>query len=143
MYHWILSLHLVAVMTWFAALFFLPRLFVYHAQARDRGDEQAVDYFKLMERRLYKGIMLPAMLAVIVLGGLLIYLVPNVMNNGAFHVKLLLVALLIGYHHVCLAYLKQFATGHCQKSSKFLRIFNAVPIFLLFAIILLVVFQPF
>ncbi|MCI0509480.1 putative membrane protein [Chromohalobacter marismortui] len=143
MYHLILSLHLVAVMTWFAALFFLPRVFVYHAQARDHGDQQAMSYFQLMERRLYKGIMLPAMLAVIVFGGLLIYLVPSVMSNGSFHVKLLLVALLIGYHHVCLAYLKQFAAGRCQKSLKFLRIFNGIPILLLFAIILLVMFQPF
>lgn len=143
MYHWILSLHLVAVMTWFAALLFIPRLFVYHVQARDHGDEQAMGYFQLMERRLYKGIMLPAMIAVIVFGGLLIYLVPSVMSNGSFHFKLLLVAFLIGYHHVCLAYLKQFAAGRCQKSLKFLRVFNGIPILLLFAIILLVVFQPF
>ena len=86
---------------------------------------------------------MPAMIAVIVFGGLLIYLVPSVLSNGSFHVKLLLVALLIGYHHVCLAYLKQFAAERCQKSLKFLRIFNGIPILLLLAIILLVVFQPF
>ncbi|WP_280562412.1 MULTISPECIES: CopD family protein [unclassified Chromohalobacter] len=143
MYHWILSLHLVAVMTWFAALFFLPRLFVYHAQARDHGDEQAIGYFLTMEQRLYKGIMLPAMIAVIVLGGLLIYLVPSVMSNGSFHVKLLLVACLIGYHHVCLAYLKRFAASRCHKSASFFKAFNGIPIVLLLAIVLLVVFQPF
>ncbi|MDV6318425.1 CopD family protein [Chromohalobacter sp. HP20-39] len=143
MHQLILSLHLVAVMTWFAALFFLPRLFVYHAQARDHGDDQAIGYFQLMERRLYKGIMLPAMIAVIVFGGLLIYLVPSVMSNGSFHFKLLLVALLIGYHHVCLAYLKRFAASQCHKSAAFFKAFNGIPIVLLLAIVLLVMFQPF
>lgn len=140
LYLWLKAFHIVSIVCWFAGLFYLPRLFVYHAQSQDAVSQER---FSLMERKLYKGIMLPAMIAVIVLGGLLIYLVPSVMSNGSFHVKLLLVACLIGYHHVCLAYLKRFAASRCHKSASFFKAFNGIPIVLLLAIVLLVVFQPF
>ncbi|MDG4870163.1 CopD family protein, partial [Guyparkeria sp. 1SP6A2] len=76
MYEWIKAIHLMAVVTWFAALFYLPRLYVYHAMARDKGDVQAIDYFKTMERKLYRGIMTPSMIVVLLFGGWLLYLVP-------------------------------------------------------------------
>ena len=143
MYQWILSLHLIAVVTWLAALFYLPRLFAYHADARDRGETQVMAYFLNMERRLYKGIMLPSMIVAVVFGGLLLYLVPGFMDDEWFYAKLLLVAGLIGYHHVCLAYLKQFAAERCHKSATFFRAFNGIPTLLLVVIILLVVLKPF
>ncbi|MCE8024028.1 MULTISPECIES: protoporphyrinogen oxidase HemJ [Halomonadaceae] len=143
MYLWIKALHIVAVVTWFAALFYLPRLYVYHAMARDKGEQQAIDYFSVMERKLYRGIMTPSMIAVIVFGLWLLYLMPHWLGMGWMHVKLLLVVLLVAYHHVCLIYLKQFAAGRCQRSHVFFRWFNELPVVVLLAIVILAVLKPF
>ena len=143
MYPWIKALHLVAVVTWFAALFYLPRLYVYHAMARDRGERQAIDYFTVMERKLYRGIMTPSMIAVLVLGGVLLYLNPAWLGQGWMHAKLALVVLLVGYHHACLAYLKQFAAGRCRRGHRFFRVFNELPVIALLAIVILAVVKPF
>ncbi|WP_192035716.1 protoporphyrinogen oxidase HemJ [Halomonas sp. YLGW01] len=143
MYLWIQALHLIAVVTWFAALFYLPRLFVYHAMARDAGDTQAIDYFLTMERKLYRGIMMPSMIAVIVLGVSMLAMVPGLMSQGWLHAKLALVVLLIGYHHVCLAYLKKLAVGTCHKSHVFFRWFNEAPVLVLVLVVILAVVKPF
>ena len=143
MYLWIKALHIVAVVTWFAALFYLPRLFVYHALARDKGEQQPSDYFKVMERKLYRGIMTPSMIAVIALGLWLLYLTPGWLGMGWMHAKLLLVLLLVAYHHVCLIYLKQFAENRCRRSHVFFRWFNELPVIALLAIVLLAVLKPF
>ncbi|MBD3897026.1 protoporphyrinogen oxidase HemJ [Halomonas sp. ML-15] len=143
MYLWIKALHLIAIITWFAALFYLPRLFVYHAMARDKGDQQAIDYFLVMERKLYRGIMLPSMIAVLGFGIWLLALAPVWMTQGWMHVKLLLVVLLVGYHHVCLAYMKKFAAGACDKSHVFFRWFNEAPVIALLIIVVLAVVKPF
>ena len=143
MYLWIKGLHIVAVVTWFAALFYLPRLYVYHAMARDKGEQQAIDYFKVMERKLYRGIMTPSMIAAVGLGAWLLILMPAWLGQGWMHVKLLLVLLLVGYHHVCLVYLKQFAAGRCTRSHVFFRWFNELPVLALLAIVLLAVLKPF
>ncbi|MFG6668149.1 protoporphyrinogen oxidase HemJ [Halomonas sp. HNIBRBA4712] len=143
MYLWMKALHLVAMVTWFAALFYLPRLYVYHAMARDKGDEQAITYFATMERKLYRGIMTPSMILVLVFGGAMLYLVPGWLSQGWMHAKLTLVALLIAYHHVCLIYLKQFAQGRCTKSHRFFRFFNEAPVIALIAVVLLAVLKPF
>ncbi|MFW3614754.1 protoporphyrinogen oxidase HemJ [Billgrantia antri] len=143
MYLWIKALHIVAVVTWFAALFYLPRLYVYHAMARDKGEQQAIDTFSVMERKLYRGIMTPSMIAVIGLGSWLLYLMPHWLGMGWMHVKLLLVALLVVYHHLCLVYLKQFAAGRCQRSHVFFRWFNELPVIALLVIVILVVLKPF
>ncbi|SDG15158.1 putative membrane protein [Onishia taeanensis] len=143
MYLWIQALHLIAVVTWFAALFYLPRLFVYHAMARDAGDEQAIGYFTTMERKLYRGIMMPSMIAVIVLGVSMLAMVPGLMSQGWMHAKLTLVVLLIGYHHVCLAYMKKLAAGTCQKSHVFFRWFNEAPVVVLILVVILAVVKPF
>ena len=143
MYLWIKALHLVAVVTWFAALFYLPRLFVYHAMARDKGETQAIEYFSVMERKLYRGIMTPSMIAVIVLGAWLLYLSPQWLAMGWMHVKLLLVVLLVAYHHVCLIYLKQLAGNRCRCSHVFFRWFNEMPVIALLMIVLLAVLKPF
>ncbi|MCE9662129.1 protoporphyrinogen oxidase HemJ [Halomonas sp. M5N1S17] len=143
MYLWLKALHIVAVITWFAAMFYLPRLYVYHAMARDKGEQQAIEYFTVMERKLYRGIMTPSMIAVLGLGVWLLYLMPHWLGMGWMHVKLLLVLLLVIYHHVCLIYLKQFAAGRCSRSHVYFRWFNEVPVIALLAIVVLAVLKPF
>ncbi|GKW50038.1 protoporphyrinogen oxidase HemJ [Halomonas sp. NCCP-2165] len=143
MYPWIKALHLIAVVTWFAALFYLPRLFVYHAMARDQGDRQAIDYFLVMERKLYRGIMTPSMIAVLLLGGWMLYLVPGWLSQGWLHAKLTLIVLLVGYHHVCLAHMKRLAAGTCDKSHRYFRVFNELPVLVLLAVVILAVVKPF
>lgn len=143
MYLWIKAFHVVAVITWFAAMFYLPRLFVYHAMARDKGESTSLETFKIMERKLYRGIMTPSMIAVLVLGGALLWLSPGWFSQGWLHAKLALVVLLVAYHHVCLVYLKQLAEDRCRRSSTFFRIFNELPVLALIAIVILVVVKPF
>lgn len=143
MYLWIKAFHLIAVVTWFAALFYLPRLFVYHAMARDHGDHQAIDYFTLMQRKLYRGIMLPSMIVTLVLGIWLLALVPGFMSQGWMHAKLALVIALVVYHHVCLVYMKKLAAGTCHKSHGFFRWFNEAPVVALLGIVILVIVKPF
>ena len=137
---WVKAFHIVAVVAWFAGLFYLPRLFVYHALAEDHASRER---FKIMERKLYRGIMNPAMVATLILGFWLLYLNPAWMQMGWMHAKLLLVFLLVGYHHMCLAYLKKFATDANTKSHVFFRWFNEVPVIFLIAIVILVVVKPF
>lgn len=143
MYPWIKALHLIAMVTWFAALFYLPRLYVYHAMARDRDEPQTIAHFKVMERKLYRGIMTPSMIAVLVFGAWMLYLMPYWFSQGWLHVKLLLVALLVGYHHVCLIYLKQFAEDRCRRGHVFFRWFNELPVIALLLIVFLAVLKPF
>lgn len=138
---WVKAFHVIAVICWFAAIFYLPRLFVYHAMAEDQISR---DRFKIMERKLYRGIMTPSMIVTLVLG--LWLLTDNwdyYKTQGWMHAKLTLVFLLVGYHHVCLAYMKKFAADANTKSDKFYRIFNEIPVFLLVAIVILVVVRPF
>ncbi|AJD46948.1 hypothetical protein S7S_02630 [Isoalcanivorax pacificus W11-5] len=137
---WVKAFHLIAVITWFAGLFYLPRLFVYHAMAEDSASRER---FKIMERKLYRGIMTPSMLATLGLGIWLLYLNPAWLKMGWMHAKLTLVVLLVGYHHVCLAYMKKFAADANTKSHVFYRWFNEVPVLFLIAIIILVVVKPF
>lgn len=143
MYLWIKAFHLVAVVAWFAALFYLPRLFVYHAMARDKGDRQAIEYFQVMQRKLYRGIMLPSMIVSLMLGIWLLALVPGFMSQGWMHAKLALVVALVGYHHICLAYMKKLAAGTCGKSHGFFRWFNEAPVIALLGIVILVIVKPF
>ena len=138
---WLKAFHLIAVICWFAAIFYLPRLFVYHAMAEDQVSR---DRFKIMERKLYRGIMNPSMIATLVPGIWMLTLNwEYYKTQGWLHAKLALVVLLIGYHHVCLAYLKKFAADANTKSDKFYRIFNEVPVLLLVVIVILAVVKPF
>ncbi len=137
---WVKAFHVIAVVTWFAGLFYLPRLFVYHAMAEDSASRER---FKIMERKLYRGIMTPSMIATLALGIWLLYLNPAWLKMGWMHAKLTLVVLLVGYHHVCLAYMKKFAADANTKSHVFYRWFNEVPVLFLIAIIILVVVKPF
>ena len=138
---WLKAFHLIAVICWFAAIFYLPSLFVYHAMAEDQISR---DRFKIMERKLYRVIMNPSMIATLVLGIWMLALNWDYYKTqGWLHAKITLVVLLIGYHHVCLAYLKKFAADANTKSHKFYRIFNEVPVLLLVAIVILAVVKPF
>lgn len=141
LYLWLKALHIIAVVCWFAGLFYLPRLFVYHATAEDRVSHER---FCIMERKLYRGIMMPSMILVLVLGFALLKINPAFFSSGGWlHAKLALVALLVGYHFLCGQQLQQFAQGKNTRSHVFYRWFNEVPVLFLLAIVILVVVKPF
>ena len=142
LYLWLKTFHIISIVCWFAGLFYLPRLFVYHAQSEDTVSKER---FSLMERKLYRGIMGPAMIATLIFGGWLISLNPGAYfsQGGWMHAKLTLVVLLIGYHHMCGAQVKRFARGENTRSHVCYRWFNEVPVLILLAIVILVVVRPF
>ncbi|MCX4028044.1 protoporphyrinogen oxidase HemJ [Endozoicomonas sp. SM1973] len=141
LYLGIKAFHIIAMVCWFAGLFYLPRLFVYHAMAEDQA---SIDRFKIMERKLYRGITTPAMIATVLLGiWLLSFNFQGFMSVGWMHVKLTLVILLIVYHLTCGYFVKQFRDDKNQKNHVFFRFFNEAPVLLLIAIVLLVEMQPF
>ena len=126
---------------WFAAIFYLPRLFVYHAMSDDSISQER---FVIMERKLYRGIMTPAMIATWVFGLWMVSMGWEVYKTqGWLHVKLLLVVLLSGYHGACGFYRKKLMDNPHYKSHKFWRWFNEVPVFALVIIVILVVVKPF
>lgn len=137
---WVKAFHIIAVVTWFAAIFYLPRLFVYHAAAEDKTSQER---FKIMERKLYRGIMTPSMIAVLALGGWLLYINPVFLQGHWMHAKLLLVALLVIYHFYCGHLVQVFAADNNQRSHVFYRWFNEIPVLLLITIVILVVVKPF
>jgi putative membrane protein len=140
LYLWIKTLHIVSLVCWFAALFYLPRLFVYHAMSEDQPSRER---FVVMERKLYRGIMTPSMLLTLVFGAWLVYLNPSWMSMGWLHAKVALVVLLIGYHHICGAHRKRFERNESRHSHTFYRWFNEVPVVLLLVIVALAVVKPF
>lgn len=138
---WVKAFHIMAVVTWFAAIFYLPRLFVYHAASEDTVSRER---FKIMERKLYRGIMTPSMVVVLILGTwLLSFNWPYYLNSHWMHAKLLLVAFLVIYHFYCGHLLNVFKADQNQRSHVFYRWFNELPVFLLIAIVILVVVKPF
>lgn len=138
---WVKAFHIVAVVTWFAAIFYLPRLFVYHASSEDEASNER---FKIMERKLYRGIMWPSMVAVIALGiWLLSFSWSYYFSSGWMHAKLTLVCFLVMYHLYCGHLIKQFKADKNQHSHVFYRWFNEIPVFILIAIVILVVVRPF
>jgi len=139
-YLWIKAFHIIAVVTWFAGLFYLPRLFVYHAQSKD---DVSKERFKVMERKLYRGIMLPSMIIALGLGIWLVMLAPAWLTQGWMHVKLALVIALVAYHFTCAAMLKRFATDSNTRSHVFYRWFNEAPVLVLVTVVILVVVKPF
>ncbi|MBJ7555711.1 protoporphyrinogen oxidase HemJ [Marinomonas spartinae] len=138
---WVKAFHIISLVCWFAALFYLPRLFVYHANSTDA---ESIARFKIMERKLYRGIMTPSAIATIVFGVWLVSYNPSYyMHAGWFHAKLALVLILLGYHHACGRLLKKFAEDRNTRSHVFYRWFNELPVILLIAIVILVVVKPF
>ncbi len=139
-YLWIKAVHIIFVITWFAGIFYLPRLFVYHAISDDQASNER---FKIMERKLYRGIMMPSMVLTLILGGALLYIVPSYFQQGWIHAKLLLVVLVIGYHFWCGKIIKDFKHDKNTYTHKWFRWFNEAPVIALIAIVILVVVKPF
>lgn len=138
---WVKAFHIVFVVTWFAGLFYLPRLFVYHA---DCQDEIGHERFLVMERRLMGITHIGAILSIFFGVWLLAAWRMDLLTGGGwFHAKLLLVFALLGYHHACMRLVKTFRSGSNQRSARFYRIFNEVPAALLIGIVLLAVLKPF
>jgi putative membrane protein len=137
------AFHVIAVIAWMAGMLYLPRLFVYHAMAKP-GSEQS-ETFKVMERRLLKAIINPAMIATWLLGLSLIYLMgwEAFRQSHWLHAKLVLVLAMSGLHGFYSRWLKQFARDGNPHSVKFYRIVNEIPTVLLIAIVLLAVIKPF
>ena len=136
---WLKAFHVIAMVTWFAGLFYLPRLFVYHA---DAGDWISVERFRVMERRLFY-LMSVGAAATVLLGLAMIMAAPGYLKMGWLHAKLLLVLLLIGYHLLCYKFLRDFAHDRRTHTAKWFRAFNEVPSLLLVAIVILAVVKPF
>lgn len=137
---WLKAFHIVAVIAWMAALFYLPRLFVYHADAKP-GSEVS-ETFKTMELRLYRYIAGPASGATWILGLWLAYEL-DAWKEPWLHAKLLLVVLMTGFHHFCGATVKRFAANKNTRPARFYRMVNEVPTILLIGIVILVVVKPF
>lgn len=135
---WLKALHIVFVVTWFAGLFYLPRLYVYHAQASDSIGTQR---FEIMERRLF-AIMTIGAAASILFGGLMLIESPGYLQMTWLKVKLLFVALVIAYHVYCYKLMRDFAAQRNAHSAKWFRAFNEVPSLLLIVIVILAVVKP-
>lgn len=140
-YEWFRVVHIVAFTSWMAGMFYLPRLFVYHCQVNYGGEEDK--RFQLMEKRLLRVIINPAMAATI-FAGLMLASIYGWGNLGAwFHIKLLLVLLMTAVHGFLSLCRKEFARGENHRSERFYRILNEVPTLLFVAIVILVIIKPF
>lgn len=139
---WVKAFHLISIVTWFSAMFYLPRLFVYHAMCEDEAGNAR---FKVMERKLYRGIMTPSALLTLLFGLWLMsfYSVEQLASMGWLHAKLTLVLLLFAYHGICGRMVKRFAADRNQHSHRFYRLFNELPVLVLIAVVILAVVKPF
>lgn len=142
LYLWFKALHVISMVAWMAALLYLPRLFVYHAGVTP-GSATA-ETFKVMERRLDRAIMTPAMIATYVFG-ILLALVPGVVSVESwwFYAKLLLVAALTVIHFLLGRWRREFAADNNRRPAVFYRVVNEIPTLLLIGIVILVVVKPF
>jgi protoporphyrinogen IX oxidase len=144
-YRWILAFHIIAVIAWMAGMLYLPRLFVYHCTA-EKGSVQS-ETFKLMERRLLRGIINPAMILAIALGLWLAWLGPDSrygwFASGWLQAKIGLVLVMSALHGLLARWVKAFGRDQNRHSAKFYRIVNEIPTVLMIAIVLLVVLKPF
>ena len=137
---WIKAFHIVSVVCWFSGLFYLPRLFVYHAMSQDQVSK---DRFEIMEHKLFWGITTPSAIVSIFLGCWLL-----VLNWDYFmawwwmQAKLVLVGLLIVYHVYCWRYMMKLREDSKTKTHVFFRIFNEMPVFILVAVVILIVVKP-
>ncbi len=138
---WVKALHLFFVIAWFAGIFYLPRLFVYHAAT---GEPACRERFKVMERRLF-WFVTPFALLTAVFGAWMLadYAWAAYRHSGWLHAKLALVLLLYGYHLWCWKLLRDFAADHNRHSQRWYRVFNELPVLLLLGIVLLAVARPF
>lgn len=137
---WVKSLHLIFMVTWFAGLFYLPRLFVYHAMA---NDVISIERFKIMERKLLFGIMTPGAVLTTLFGiWLLSYNLHYYLTQGWIHIKLTLIALLWIYHFICIKYWLDFKKDNNKHSHVFYRWFNEIPVIFLVLIVIVAIVRP-
>ena len=140
-YLWLKAVHIVAVVAWMAGLLYLPRLFVYHAGIDPTSEASAL--FKVMERRLLRAIMNPAMIATWLLGCLMVLAEPGWLRDGWFHAKLAMVIAMTGMHMGMARWRRDFERNANARSGRFYRIANEVPTVLLIGVVILVVLKPF
>ena len=134
------SLHLISVVSWMAGLLYLPRIFVYHSEA---SHESQKDIFKIMEKKLYNYIMMPAMLLSWLFGILLLHSITlSVLFELWMQIKIIAVIILTYYHFTLGKYLNDFAIDKNEKTSKFFRLYNEIPTIVLIVVIFTVVFKP-
>ncbi len=141
MFYWFKSLHLIFMVTWFAGLFYLPRLFVYHSMSTD---PISIDRFKIMERKLFYGIMTPGAILTLIFGVgiVLVNGWDNYKDAPWMHIKLAAVLLLIGYHIYCGILLTGFKHDNNRHGHVWYRWFNEIPVLLLFVIVIMAVLRP-
>lgn len=142
---WLKAFHIIFVVTWFAGIFYMPRLLIYHSQTSDSGTRAM---FSTMESKLYRIIMRPSMIATLLLGAsLLLIRWDGIAGSLWIWIKISLVLILVGYHHYCGALIRQFGSvtspDQHRVSERFLRIFNEIPALLLILVVLLAVTKPF
>lgn len=138
---WFKALHIISVVCWFAGLFYLPRLFVHHAMSEDSATRERL---KIMERKLYRGIMTPSAALTVLFGAIVFSYNPQYYFASSWmHAKLFCVALLLVFHGMCWHYLKQFRDEKVTRDHVYFRIFNEVPTVLLIVIVILAVVKPF
>ncbi|WP_193184999.1 protoporphyrinogen oxidase HemJ [Nisaea sediminum] len=140
-YEWIKAFHVMSMVAWMAGMFYLPRLFVYHADA-EPGSELS-ETLKIMERRLLRAIINPAMVSTFVFGIWMLVLIPEFLSDGWFHVKLACLFLLTGFHGMMARWRRDFAADANRRSARFYRIANEVPTILLIVIVIMVIVKPF
>ena len=139
-YLYLKAFHIIAVIAWMAGLLYLPRLFVYHSERQK--DSISYEVFLLMEKRLIKIIMLPSMLLSLVFGILMIYLNTTLLMEGYFHLKLLLLLVLFGFHGYLISTYKKFEQRKITQTANYFKAINEIPTVLMIIIIILVVVKP-
>lgn len=141
-YEWVKALHLIAVISWMAGMLYLPRLFVYHADA-DKGSELS-ETLKIMERRLLRIIINPAMIVTWVLGLAMLFANTSLLTSGGWmHAKLFLVVVISGFHGMLARWRKRFLRDENKHTAKFYRQINEIPTVLMIGIVILVIVKPF
>ena len=141
-YLWIKALHLISVIAWMAGMLYLPRLFVYHCGAKP-GSKQSND-FKIMERKLLRGIINPSMIVTLILGGILLgHLDRDIWLESWLHLKLVFVIILLVYHGLMSRWRRDFEGDKNERSAKFYRWMNEVPAVLMSGIVIFIIVKPF
>lgn len=142
LYSWIKALHVISVIAWMAGMFYLPRLYIYHVAA-PVGSLQS-ETFKVMERRLLRAIINPAMVATFIFGiWMLVLLGASVWSQGWWHVKLTMLVLMSAYHGLIARWRRDFEADSNRRSAKFYRFANEVPTVLMIVIVIMVIVKPF
>jgi putative membrane protein len=143
-YFWLKSFHLIGMVVWFAGLFYLVRLYVYHVEATEKPEPaQSIltEQYQIMENRLYRLITTPGMVVTLVMAAGMLVVQPSLLREGWLHIKLLLVGGLVAYHFYCGWLMKQFSADEYHLSSQQLRTLNEVPTLILVAVVCLAVFK--